>query len=95
MNDVELIPTLSYNATKYPELKLYVVFPGKKLFVSIYHPFRTFATNIFNEPVFYKITVKATLISVLPGIKDKNCIQVDENFSSISKAHEDYEHWYK
>ena len=90
-NGNEAISPLLFNITKHPELKVYVVFPGQKLFVANYHPFKAYTANVFNEAVFYKINVITTVVSNLPGKKD--CIPVELNLTAILKAHNEYEQW--
>ena len=81
---------LCYN--KSDSLSVYVLFPGQKLYVSIYHPLEALEPKQVTGNLFNKITAVAHVVQKIPN---ENCLNVDSNLSEVISAHKEHELWYE
>ena len=75
-------------------INIYTLFPGQKVFISVYHPVKTLEPKTINTgsiEKFYKVDILTTVDEKLP--EKANCKELDDELLTIVKAHEDYENW--
>ena len=89
-DSVVVTPTLYFNSSL--KLMIYSLFPGQKMFVSIYHPTESIEPKIVTGAAFFKFNVNTKVTSLLPDHHE--CLTVGTNFVSVSSGHREYEMWY-
>ena len=77
----------SSNAT----LLFYVLFPGQKLFLSIYHPAEAVEPRKITGAAFFKANIMTKVTENLAELH--HCENVERDIFSIRSAHQKYELW--
>ena len=70
---------------------LYVLFPGQKIFLSVYHPTESVEPRRVTGAAVFKANIMATVKESLAELH--HCASVERNIFSIRAAHKKYEHW--
>ena len=85
--DVSL--SLKYNATK--SLLFYSLFPGQKMFLSVYHPTESLEAMPVDGANFHKLSLIPKVTALLPD--NRNCQATGQTFVSVKKAYNAYDLW--
>ena len=81
---------VTFNSTK--PLIFYSLFPGQKIFLSVYHPTVSLEGKRVEGSTMFKISLTPKVTSLLPD--NGYCQAVEESFSAFAKAQKEYDHWY-
>ena len=79
-----------FNSTK--PLIFYSLFPGQKIFLSVYHPTGSLEGKRVEGSALLKISLTPKVTSLLPD--HGYCQAVEDNFFAFAKAQKEYDHWY-
>ena len=70
---------------------MFVILPGKQIFISNYHPIKNFASSDVSGAKFFRMIVTPKQYE---GITDRgDCISNGTDFKSISRSFDEYEIW--
>ena len=73
-------------------LDMYALFPGKMIYVALYHPLKALEPKKIAGRAFYKINFKA---KVSQKLSSTTCQNVEVNdINAVIKAHKDQEQWF-
>lgn len=82
--------SMCYNATS--TLRLYILLPGKKIFISSYHPFKGLESMVIAGGHYFRISINARQIEMVPEGND--CLNIDKNMAAVFESYDRYENWY-
>ena len=83
--------SMCYNATI--RLRMYFMLPGKKIFISAYHPFKALESMVIAGGHYFRISINARQIEMVPEGND--CLNIGKNMTEVFDSYDDYETWYK
>ena len=69
----------------------YSLFPGKKMFLSVFHPTESLEGKRLEGAAMFKLSLIPKVTSLLSDFG--YCKPVDNNFISVAKAQKDYDQW--
>lgn len=78
-----------FNSTK--PLVFYSLFPGQKMFLSVYHPTESLEGRRVEGSTMFKLSLIPKVTSLLS--EHGYCKPVDNNFISFAKAQKEYDFW--
>ena len=86
----DFTPYICFNSSS--KVLLYALFPGKKIFMSNYHPQKSIEPVELTGKAFYKANVLTKVKTKL--LKNNNCEPVDSlDMNLVMVAHKTYELW--
>ena len=86
----DIIPTFCFNSSK--KLIIYELFPGQKIFVSLFHPIKAIQPTIIegNRKFIFKASSKA---KITEHIENNDCLGSEKDLASVMSVHTSYEIW--
>ena len=86
----DFIPILCFNSSRI--LSFYAVFPGQKIFVSLFHPIQALKPAILRGR---RMSIFSTIYraKTIENINSEKCLHTEENLGSVISAHKSYELW--
>ena len=81
--------SMCYNATS--RLRLYIMLPGKKIFISAYHPFKGSESMVITGGHYFRISINARQIEMVPEGND--CLNIEKDMASVFDSYDRYENW--
>ena len=87
MNDTPLY--IKFNSSK--PLLFYSLFPGNKMFLSVYHPTESLEGKRLEGAAMFKLNLIPKVTSLLSD--HGYCKAVENNFLSVAKAQKEYDQW--
>ena len=82
--------SMCYNATS--TLRLYILLPGKKIFISAYHPYKGLKSMVISGGHYFRISINARQIEMVPEGND--CLNIEKNMTAVFDSYDRYEKWY-
>ena len=79
---------LCFNASS--TILMYTLVPGKKIFISNYHPHTAIEPVLFTGQKFFKVNVNT---KVTQWLSDATCSYEGSDIHSVFSAHKKYEIW--
>ena len=79
---------LCFNASS--TILMYTLVPGKKIFISNYHPHTAIEPVLFTGQKFFKVNVNT---KVTQWLSDDTCSYEGSDIHSVFSAHKKYEIW--
>ena len=67
--------------------------PGKKIFISAYHPFKALESIVIVGGHYFRIAINARQIEMVPEGND--CLNIENNMEAVFESYDRYENWYK
>ena len=80
---------LRFNSTK--QLIFYALFPGQKMFLSVYHPTESLEGKRVKGSTMFKLSLNPKVTSLLSD--HGYCKAVENNFVAFAKAQKEYDNW--
>ena len=80
---------IKFNSTK--ELIFYTLFPGQKMFLSMYHPTQSLEGKRVEGSTLFKLSLIPKVTSLLSD--QGHCKAVENNFDAFAKAQKEYDDW--
>ena len=84
-------PHFCFNATT--KIVLYILLPGKKIFVSAYHPLKVLEALELSGAYYFRVAINTKQIEMVPDRND--CQNIDKNVDSVFGSYDRFEQWYK
>ena len=84
-----LAPSLCFNSSK--KLLVYTLFPGQKIFVSLFHPHKALKPTLITGHSMFKSTANGRTVQNVASTK---CISSGTDLFSIIETQKSYEIWY-
>ena len=72
-------------------LDMYALFPGKMIYVALYHPLKALEPKKIAGRAFYKINFKA---KVSQKLSSTTCQNIGLDINEVIEAHKDQEQWF-
>ena len=88
-NMVEASLHIKFNASR--PLIFYSLFPGKKMFFSVFHPTESLEGKRVEGAAMFKLNIIPKVTSLIPN--PSYCKAVDNNIVSVAKAQKEYDIW--
>ena len=70
---------------------MYFMLPGKKIFVSAYHPFKALESIVIAGGHYFRISINARQIEIVPEGND--CLNIENNIAAVFESYDRYENW--
>ena len=80
---------IEFNSTK--QLIFYTLFPGQKMFLSVYHPTDSLEGKRVEGSTMFKLSLLPKVTSLLSD--HGYCKAVENNFDAFEKAQKEYDYW--
>ena len=80
---------IKFNSSK--QLIFYTLFPGQKMFLSVYHPTESLEGKTVEGSTMFKLSLIPKVTSLLSD--HGYCKAVENNFIAVAEAHKEYDHW--
>ena len=84
-------PLICFNAST--KIVLYVLLPGKKIFVTAYHPLKVLEALELSGAYAFRVSINTKQIEMVPDTND--CQNIDKNVDSVFGSYDHFEQWYK